>query len=244
MKAKKYRRSEHFMRSIYELGFGFRAPYQILLDASFCLSSLRHKFDAKERFTTVLGAACRLMVSSCVMEELRRLAKENPDDHIFTGAPFLARRVELRRCRHAPTLMGTECIKSLLGEDNQFHYGVASDDQRLKEIVRRTIGVPLIYVERTFPLLEAPGQNTLEALAKKQQDRLHLHPIEATVIKKKLGPIAVEESEKKHKKKKIKGPNPLSVKKPSKPQTRAPASSDVGQGRGRKRQRRKKKSLT
>lgn len=240
MKAKKYRRCEHYMRNIYERGFGFRAPYQILLDASFCLSSLRHKFDAKERFTTVLGAASRLLVSACVMDELRRLARENPEDHIFTGAPFLARRMELRRCRHEPALSGTECIKSLLGEDNQFHYGVASDDEGLKEIVRRTAGVPLIYMERVFPLLETPGRVTLEALARKEQARLHVHPIEAAVIQKEFGPLAAEEPSKKYKKKKARGPNPLAVKKPTKSRAQPPNDAGTSKGSGRKRRKRRK----
>lgn len=215
MKAKKYRRCEHYMRTVYEKGFNLRQPYQFLVDGDFCRSSLQHKFDPKERLPYILAGACRLLVTNCVMHALRQAARTS-EDPVVTGAPFVARRLELRRCRHDEPKSVIDCFLDLIGDDNPFHYGVASADEELKGEMRKVPGVPIVYMERVFPLLEAPTALSLSIMDKKEKAKLRVNPIEAALIKRELGDVAQPKLPPKHKKKKIKGPNPLSVKRPTK----------------------------
>lgn len=228
MKQKKYKRCELTMQNVYGKGFGMRPPYHFLVDASFCVAALRHKFDIRGRMATIFEAPVRMFTTSCVMSELKRAAqeestKDNPD-HIITGATFVARRLELRRCvQHTPPKQTScDCILDIIKNSKQ-PFGVATGEQkddRLKRAARLIPGTPLVYVERTFPLLESPSEVTRQALQKKQSQQQKLDPVEAQIIKKRLLPSVELNSEtlpkKKHKRKHIKGPNPLSVKKAKK----------------------------
>lgn len=224
--ATKYKKSEGYIRSVYEKFFGFHQPYQFLIDDTMCTASLQHKFDLKERLSNLVNGNVRLMVSGCVMDALRAKAKQSPDDPIRTGAPFVARRLELRRCHHSPSLSVQECFMELLGDKNQFRYGIASNCEEVKRACRSKKGIPLVYLERTFPLLEPPTKATMEAVAMIEQSKLHVSAVEKAMIKKTLGEEEVPKDEgPKHKRKKVKGPNPLSVKKASKTGTsKGPAS--------------------
>lgn len=237
MKAKKYRRCEHHMLTVYEKGFGLRQPYQFLVDGDFCRSSLQHKFDPKERLPYILAGACRLLVTNCVMHALRQAARAS-EDPVVTGAPFVARRLELRRCRHDEPKSVIDCFLDLIGKDNPFHYGVASANDGLKGEIRKVPGVPIVYMERVFPLLEAPTALSLSIMNKREKAKLHVNPIEAAIIKKELGDITKPNLSPKHKKKKIKGPNPLSVKKSTKDQCRSSEKAS------KKRRQRKKPAST
>lgn len=222
------------MLNIYAKGFGLHQPYQFLLDPSFCLASLRHKFDPKERLAFILGAPVRLFVTTCVMQALR-LAARSSVDPVVTGAPFVARRLELRRCHHDEPCSVAQCFQSLIGKENPFHYGVAADDEQVKASIRQVAGVPLVYVERVFPLLEPPTNLTLATLAKQEASKQGLSTIEAKIIQKQFGDAKEPEIIPKHKRKRAKGPNPLSVKKSGKA-----AVICTSEGGKKKRQRRKK----
>lgn len=238
MKARKYKRSAHQMKSVYEAGFGMYAPYQILVDASMCRASLQHRWDLKERLPHLLGGSTRSLVTACTMEALRELARSSPDDPTATGAPFVGRRLELRRCRHDPVLSEVACWEALLAEGNPYHYGVATAEEKLKRVARAVAGTPLIFLEKTFPLLEAPSSLTLAEMRRREEAKLHVSSHERALIKKTLeggqdeispvpGPV--------HKRRRAKGPNPLSVKKSS----RRKNEHELGAGRRKRRHRKK-----
>ena len=55
MHGKKYKRSKKYVETIYEKAFGIRQPYQILVDADFCLETLKWKIAPLETLVTVFG---------------------------------------------------------------------------------------------------------------------------------------------------------------------------------------------
>lgn len=232
---KQQRRCEGYMRAVYERGFNMRQPYQFLVDGDFCRSSLQHKFEPKERLPQVLGGACRLFVTNCVMHLLRQAARTSQDP-LITNAPFAARRLELRRCRHDEPLDAAACLLDLIGTHNPFHYGVASDSDDLKQQVRQIAGVPIIYLERGTPLLEAPTTLTMRVMQERERAKRSVTPLEATLINKTLGEISKPEILSKHKRRRAKGPNPLSVKKSSK--SKAAAAQDSATAKRRRRRKR------
>lgn len=234
------------MHSVYSRGFGMRPPYQLLVDDTFCLAALRHKFDLRERLPIVMGAPVRLLVTACTMTAMREAAK-GAVDPVITGAPFVGRRLELRRCRHDQPLEVSQCIRELIGKDNLHHYGVASNCDQLKDAIRKVPGVPIIFIERTFPLLETPSKLTMATLAKREEAKRHISTTEAAIIKKEFGELSDQTITSKHKKRKAKGPNPLSIRKSTKgrgpgtgpsPGTGSSSGSSSGTGTGPKRKRR------
>ena len=230
------------MKHIYRTSFGLRPPYQFLVDGTMCQASLQHKFDLQTRLPVVLGEPVRLMVTVCTMNWLRAQAKQSSDPNI-TGASLVGRRLELRRCRHKPMLSVDYCIKDLVGSTNPFHYGVITNDDTLKEEMRKIVGVPIVYLERTFPLLEAPTKLTMDEVRRKEIDKLKVSRAEEAVISKEFGSKVKTTSEKAHKHRKAKAPNPLSVKKPSKAKAFGTSVISTNDCKKKRKRRRKIKEL-
>lgn len=204
------------MQQIYEKGFSLRKPYQVLLDDTFLCLAQRHQVDLKRKLEQILGNEVRLMVSGCVMNALKVQSKAG--EAAASSTHNMARSLELRRCRHEkePKTVG-ECFKTLIGDDNPFHYCVATASEELKKTVRSVAGIPLLYFERVFPLLEAPTPLTKRRMAELEKEKFSaLSKQEINHIKSLLPGGGEDEVVVKYKKRKAKAPNPLSLKKKKK----------------------------
>lgn len=233
MKGKKYKRSQHAVKNIYEKYFGIRKPYQIIVDAPFCIETLKIKIAPTEAFTEVFGGAVKLMTTPCIQAELAAYDRKND-----AGAAFVARRFEIRRCQHDKgSKTGSECLKDLISTNNPHHYCIASQDIELRKDLRKIVGVPLIFILRDTVLMEAPTDKCLEVVRKMEGKKLK--KVDLEIIKKVTDRIVssvsvsgdasdqkddadnrkLEKPKAKKKKKKhgIKNPNPLSCKKAAKP---------------------------
>lgn len=228
MKGKKYKRSQHYVQNIYEKYFGIRKPYQIIVDAPFCIETLKIKIAPSAALTEVFGGAVKLMTTPCIQAELAAYDRKND-----AGASFVARRFEVRRCQHDKgSKSGSECIKDLISTNNPHHYCIAGQDLELRKDLRKIAGVPLIFILRDTVLMEPPTEKCLEMARKMEGKKLKKVDIEVIkkVTEKIISSVAsaeVEEEDqqaadtkkpkqKKKKKKSIKSPNPLSCKKPKK----------------------------
>lgn len=60
MKGRKYRRSQRFIQTVYEKGFGLRPPYQIILDAEMVREAMRHKVLLREALPVVFGGPVKI----------------------------------------------------------------------------------------------------------------------------------------------------------------------------------------
>jgi U3 small nucleolar RNA-associated protein 23 len=128
-----------------------------------------------------------------------------------------------------------ECIAALVGEENPHHYGIITDVETLKNTARRIAGVPLVFLERTFPLLETPSKRTLDTLRRREEAKLHVSTREKEILKQKFGEAVEPVVKSKHKRRKLKGPNPLSVRKALKTDCAPVASTESGPKRRRRR---------
>lgn len=263
MKGKKYKRSQHFVQNVYEKYFGIRKPYQILVDAPFCIETLKIKIAAVEAFTEVFGGAVKLMTTPCIQAELEKHDREH-----HSGAAFVAKRFEVRRCQHDKgSKTGSECIKDLISTKNPHHYCVAGQDIQLRKDLRKITGVPLVFILRDTVLMEAPTDKTLEFVRKFENKKLK--KVDLEVVKKVVDKITQEapvdlldssdatKTAKMTKKKKktgglkTKSPNPLSCKKPKKANVQKSAESTINNNgndgkpskKPRKRRPKKKKSV-
>ncbi len=260
MKGKKYRRSQHAVKTIYEKYFGIRRPYQILVDAPFCIDALKKKVTPAEAMQEVFGGPVKLMTTPCIMSELRKYDKKCND-----GAAFVARRFESRNCRHDDNkLSGADCLKDLIGKNNPHHYCVASQNSKLRKAIRKVYGVPTVYILRDTVLMEPPTEKTLKMVKSKEERKL-LKPAQQDIkllkklkkVKTETAVLATEDKQEstlllpasssqtpKKKKKKVKGgPNPLACK-VKKSKLDQPQQAQVNKAKKKPRKRRPKKPKT
>lgn len=234
MKGKKYKRSQHYVKNVYEKYFGIRKPYQIIVDAPFCIETLKIKIAPSEALTEVFGGTVKLMTTPCIQAELTAHDRQND-----SGAAFVARRFEIRRCQHDKgSKTGSECIKDLISTHNPHHYCIAGQDLELRKDLRQIAGVPLVFILRDTVVMEAPTEKCLKRIKRLEEKKLK--SVDLAAVKKATekavsvavavssetlenGPQEISGSTKqkpksKKKKKRIgpKPPNPLSCKKPKK----------------------------
>jgi len=199
------KRNKSFRKSMtfYQNAFKFREPYRILVDGTFIMEAMKQKIQIREQLPKLLGSQrCTPMVTSCLLAELRSLGAH------FTGAIKIAKGYYRLKCEHDPCLSAAECLKSQIGESNDKHYVICTQDKKLIEHSRSVPGVPLVCLHRQVPYLEHPS----EASKKKwsQDEAAKMQPKEWE--KKTLSELNAKENSDvvEKKKRKKKGVNPLS----------------------------------
>ncbi|KAI9592172.1 Fcf1-domain-containing protein [Syncephalis fuscata] len=215
MRVKRHKAYKRLM-TLYQFTFGFREPYQIIVDAGFCRSSAANHMNLDTQLARVLFGQTKQMVTNCVMAEL----KANTEDRT---ALAISRRMERRRCSHKQPVPGSECIAEIVGDKNTFNYCVASQDLALREKLRIIPGVPLLYERRSVLIVEPPSAATLAVAQKNERKKQTATGDERKHIKKALEAVKLENNNgmtaeeavnaRPNKRKRPKAPNPLACKK-------------------------------
>ncbi|PVI08202.1 hypothetical protein DM02DRAFT_608278 [Periconia macrospinosa] len=232
-RAKAYRKLMHQ----YQIQFGFREPYQVLLDSAILEDAYRTKIDIVSRLRTVLQGEIKPMITQCSM---RHLYKATPKNNALIDQ---AKTYERRRCNHhelEEPLSDLECLKEVVDPKgsmtNKHRYVVASQDEKVRKHMRRIAGVPVIYISKSVMLLEPMGTSSEEARNREEKSKFRLglkgarNPDAGQKRKRDSNEegqddIAEEKStdarpqKKKKKQHGPKQPNPLSVKKSKKAET-------------------------
>uniref|UniRef100_A0A6G1SD91 rRNA-processing protein UTP23 homolog n=1 Tax=Aceria tosichella TaxID=561515 RepID=A0A6G1SD91_9ACAR len=216
MKIKRYKKAEKFM-SLYKNNFGFREPYQVLLDGTFCQVALDHKVDIQEQLPRYLKGQCKLLTTRCVIDETKRLGKP------LHGAYVVISQFGVHNCGHEKPISASKCLSSfIIDTHNRDHYILATQDHQLRIKIAKQVVCPLVklannalVLEKPPPRVEGKVKRTHHYLANKLKDNersdLARLKTEEKIVEE---PIPI----KKKKKKGPKGPNPLSCKK-KKPKT-------------------------
>ncbi|KAF9056347.1 Fcf1-domain-containing protein [Panaeolus papilionaceus] len=197
-RAKAYRK----LMQLYCMSFGFREPYQTLVDSEMCKLAVSQKFELVKQLGIVLQAEVKPMITQCCIHELYLQGREQQ------AAVDLAKTFERRRCNHREAIAGDECLTSVIGDKNKHRYVVASQSQPLRAHLRSIPAVPLVHMNRAVMVLEPPSDITLRAKMLNEEQKLHATGSDIALA----GPSQQAESPMK-KKKGPKAPNPLSVKK-------------------------------
>ncbi|OBT61856.1 hypothetical protein VE03_08818 [Pseudogymnoascus sp. 23342-1-I1] len=211
----------------YGLAFGFREPYQVLLDADVIRDADKFKMDLIGGLERTLHGQVKPMITQCSMRHLYAAAKE-------PGVSFLidkAKLFERRRCGHLPAdypepLSSEACIASVVDAKgsgrNKHCYVVASQDVEVRRKMRAVVGVPLVYINRSVMIMEpmADASGTQRDREEKGKFRDGLRRGSGSAGMKRKREDGEEGGAGEGKKKKVygqpKGPNPLSVKKAKK----------------------------
>ncbi|KIJ21592.1 hypothetical protein PAXINDRAFT_95138 [Paxillus involutus ATCC 200175] len=196
-RAKTYRK----LMSLYGLSFGFRQPYQVLIDSEICRLATEAKTDLQKQLSTVLQGNVKPMITQCCIHELYLQGKSQQ------ATVDLAKSFERRKCNHREAILGDECLASVVGDSNKHRYVIAAQSQPLRAKLRLIPAVPIVHINRAVMVLEPPSDITLKT--KQQNEEQALGPS----IAERATLSAQNPRDPSRRKKGPKGPNPLSVKK-------------------------------
>ncbi|RCI06777.1 Small subunit processome component [Rhizopus stolonifer] len=199
----------------YCVGFGFRPPFQVVVDGEFCKKALEKKIYVKDALPDLVGEKTRIVVTECILQDMK------DKGHDFTSALILAKKFESRRCPHKDTKVSAyQCIRDLVGTDNKDHFFVASQNPKLRDRMRKIPGVPVLYVDVKHQGLGLEPMTDRSKHALKVHEEEKVKPLDKDTARLKRA-LLEEEAKKKesapqHKKRKVKGVNPLAMKKKKK----------------------------
>lgn len=190
------------------------------------------------------------MITQC---SIRHLYSLQPDNETLTAAAKnaiidQAKTFERRRCNHheLPEPLSTlECLSSVVDPKdnltNKHRYVVATQEIEVRSHMRRVLGVPLIYINRSVMIMEPMAGNSQEVREKEEKGKFRTGLSARRGTKRKHGEeddddeeggngdqsrwsVALEhnggntakDDRIEKKRKGVKAPNPLSMRKPKK----------------------------
>ncbi|KAF7978871.1 hypothetical protein HWV62_44355 [Athelia sp. TMB] len=216
------------------MSFGFRQPYQVLIDSEMCKTATEHKIELVKQLGTVLQGEVKPSESYPPQSEDPPLSAAGCKPLLFSDHPGksqqpavdLAKEFERRKCNHREPIPGDECLASVIGETNKHRYVVATQMQPLRVKLRAIPAVPIVHVNRSVMVLEPPSDATLKTKALTEAEALRPTAPDLALVPPKAPVQPV------HKKKGPKAPNPLSMKK-KKPKTEGEGAGKKDKGKGK-----------
>ncbi|KAG9238376.1 putative rRNA-processing protein utp23 [Amylocarpus encephaloides] len=269
MRGKRSKQYRKLMQQ-YGLSFGFREPYQVLIDSDIIRDADRFKMDLVGGLERTLHGQVKPMITQCSMRHLYAASSE-------TGVSYLidkAKTYERRRCGHRPEdypepLSSQDCLSSVVDpKDNKTNkncYVVASQELEVRKQMRRIMGVPLVYINRSVMIMEPMAGATSDNRDREERGKFRAGLKRGSGSLKRKREDGEEGGKEegtdgggsglKKKKKSGKGPkepNPLAVKKSKKKQSeqgdllareggKEPSTLDAEESSGRRKRRRKTK---
>ncbi|MCJ1291348.1 hypothetical protein MMC34_002891 [Xylographa carneopallida] len=237
MRGKRSKQYRKLMQQ-YGLTFGFREPYQVLIDAQMLQDTSRFKMELVTGLERTLHGQVKPMITQCTMRHLYLLptstsTESAPSISIMTMSSKnalidLARTFERRRCDHHTLdepLSTLACFTSVVdpkgSRTNKNRYIVASQEEEVRRWARGIKGVPSVYVKRSVMVMEPMSEGSLGVREGAERGKLRggIRKVGEQMEKKRKRDKGSEDhvkDENEMKKKRTrgsKGPNPLSVKK-------------------------------
>merc|ERR1711971_1114643 len=147
------------------------------------------------------------------MAELRKLGDR------ALGAAIIAKGYYRVKCGHDHPISAAECLRQQIGEKNDRHLMVATQDTELVRVLREVPGVPLLRLNGPVPVLEEPSVKSKQAAAAGEDKKLKASDWEKPklpVLREHEAKVAEAMAAAPKKRKGPKGANPLSCMKPKK----------------------------
>jgi U3 small nucleolar RNA-associated protein 23 len=220
MQGKKHRKFRSQLHQ-YELHFGLRPPYNVLVDGNFLALSRKIDLELDKKLAKVFRAKVFLCTTRCIKEELRRLGQ-------VTAAAYSAcQRFKFLKCNHDMIVEPSMCILSHVGKTNMGNLLVASQDNELLEDLGKNGRTPRIRFVNGNVLdvvkMSEEGTQMIEKLDKKKYlptpDEMKAVQAVNKEVKEQERKDQIEKIRRAAQllgeklKKRARGPNPLSVPK-------------------------------
>ncbi|CAG8950351.1 hypothetical protein HYFRA_00006844 [Hymenoscyphus fraxineus] len=229
MRGKRSKQYKKLMQQ-YGLSFGFREPYQVLVDSEIVRDADRFKMDLIGGLERTLHGQVKPMITQCSMRHLYAASSEPGVSYIIDKA----KTYERRRCGHRPEdfpepLSEQECLASVVdpkgNKTNKNCYVVASQELEVRKHMRGVMGVPLVYINRSVMIMEPMAGATSDNREREERVKFRagLKRGSGSMKRKREDDEGEEKGEdgenttkKKKKRTGVKEPNPLAVKKSKK----------------------------
>ncbi|XP_015110381.1 rRNA-processing protein UTP23 homolog [Diachasma alloeum] len=211
MKITRHKKVQKYL-NFYVNNYKFRAPFQVLIDGTFCFAALQEKFNIQDQLPKYFQQETKLLTTPCIIMETESLGPQT------YGAMLIAKKFAVHRCSHEkhPTT-GSKCLRSMIKNNNPSRYIVATQDRELQEKIRKRAGVPLLYLHGKVPTLDPPSQaSRTDAQSQLESVDLDVHQRQTLEELKQSSGLVTQEETKIKKKKRKGGPNSLSCKKKQK----------------------------
>ncbi|PBP18500.1 hypothetical protein BUE80_DR010575 [Diplocarpon rosae] len=238
MRGKRSKQYRKLMQQ-YGLSYGFREPYQVLLDADMIKDADRFKMDLVGGLERTLHGEVKpnetreqktdikptKVITQCSMRHLYASASEPGVSYLIDKA----KTYERRRCGHHPEnfpepLSTHECLVSVVdpkgSKTNRNRYVVASQDAEVRRGMRNVLGVPLVYINRSVMIMEPMAESSTDNREREERGKFRdgLRRGNGALKRKRDGEdrdegekVDGKEPTKKKKRKGPKEPNPLSM---------------------------------
>ncbi|KAK5710759.1 hypothetical protein LTR17_018740 [Elasticomyces elasticus] len=179
MRAKRSKQYRKLMQQ-YEMSFAFRPPYQILLDAAIIQLAHHQKLKLGDLLKGTLHGEIKPMITQCCIRHLYTAPattaqeKREKDEWIET-----AKAAERRRCGHhelAEPLSAMECLMGTVDPKgsggNRNRYVVATQDLEIRQRLRKVVGCPLVYINRSVMILEPMATKSVKVREGEERSKL------------------------------------------------------------------------
>ncbi|KCZ81383.1 hypothetical protein H312_01265 [Anncaliia algerae PRA339] len=119
--------------------FGFRSPYQLLVDSTF-LSELNIYKHRLSNFISLFKSEPKIFISKCSYRIYSRNFKYKDD---------FRKHCEIRRCQH-DKLSEEDCISNLIKVNNKYHYLLCTQNNALIDKFIDNKRVPILKVNKSI----------------------------------------------------------------------------------------------
>ncbi|EHL03415.1 putative rRNA-processing protein utp23 [Glarea lozoyensis 74030] len=235
MRGKRAKQYKKLMQQ-YGLSYGFREPYQVLVDSGILRDADKFKMDLVGGLERTLQGQVKPMITQCSMRHLYAASSEPGVSYLIDKA----KTYERRRCGHRPEeypepLSEQDCLASVVdpknNKTNKNCYVVASQEIDVRKHMRGVMGVPLVYIARSVMIMEPMADATSDNREREERTKFRagLKRGSGSLKRKreddpdeggegKTDGVQGDSTQKKKKKsgKGPKEPNPLAVKKSKK----------------------------
>ncbi|KAJ8306309.1 LOW QUALITY PROTEIN: hypothetical protein KUTeg_016854 [Tegillarca granosa] len=202
----KVKRQKHVRKvmTFYRNNYGFSAPYTVLIDGTFCKAALSFKINIREQMSKYLDAEVNLCTTTCVRAECQSFGP------LLYGPLKVLEQFKLYPCKHAEPVPAFRCVQQMIGKKNKNKLLLATQDQSLTETMKKTAGLPLLYIAYNAITLEAPSDKSKDIAEKNLDNRIntsehaHLKTVKITNIWRRIQNSAVDKKQKRKRRRKHK----------------------------------------
>ena len=225
----RYLRAKGIRKALRQFHFlcGLKAPYKVLLDGNFIAMSIQMKVDVHERvpkYLQVKPYECEFYVPRAALEELQLLGETMKEAYALATSFKVAETHDQSEKDEGKPVDVSKAIQTIIGAKNDHKFVVCTQEVELRKALRLVPGVPLMYLNRSVLVFEEISHATLAVVRQEEKaNRVKLDVNEKRKLEQmQIGESGEEQAEKKRlQKKRAKGPNPLSVKKPTNKKVRS-----------------------
>ena len=216
MRIKRHKAVRKTLR-FFHVNFGFREPYKVLVDGNFVHAVVASgNGDVEATLSKLLMGNVRAFTTRHTLHELQGMGRE------YRATLEGARRLERHKCSHDKAQTAAEAIKGEIGDRNESHFFVATQDKDLQRYLSKVPAVPIIFKTVNGVSLQKPGVGLQNYVKRASEAKMGVQDYEKGMVgmgaarEGATGGSAEGEAPPGpglRRKKKARGPNPLSVKK-------------------------------